>query len=340
VTDSPRFKRVLVTGTAGFIGSHLSEALVAEGTEVIGVDCFTDYYPRALKEANLRRLSADRQFTLVEGDLTDLRLEPLMRNVDAVFHLAAQAGVRASWGDDFDLYVHHNVHGTQHVLEAARHRGVRVVYSSSSSIYGDAESFTTLESATPAPVSPYGATKLAGEHLCRIYSREMGVPTVSLRYFTVFGPRQRPDMAFTRFLRAACLGEPIELYGDGTQSRNFTYVADAVEANLRAAGFGTAGGVYNVGGGAQVSVNEVLEMLEDLTGAPIMVNRRERQPGDARHTGADGTLAERELGFRASTSLREGLGHQLAWVQASLDGQLSPAPHMLEAHREPTSTAA
>jgi nucleoside-diphosphate-sugar epimerase len=313
-----RPSRVLVTGAAGFIGSHLSERLVADGVRVRGVDAFTDYYPRERKEANLAGLADEAGFDLVEADLASADLAPLLAGCDAVVHLAAQPGVRASWGDTFARYVHDNITATQRLLEAVSARPVPFAHASSSSVYGDAERLPTVEDDTvPLPVSPYGVTKLAAEGLGRLYARERGVPAVALRYFTVYGPRQRPDMAFTRFARAVVLGEPITVFGDGEQSRDFTYVSDAVEATYRAVTHGRGGAVYNVGGGERASVNQVIAMLEELSGGPIEVVRKERQAGDARHTGADTSRAEADLGWRPTVGLREGLARQLEWARVA-----------------------
>lgn len=311
-------KRVLVTGAAGFIGSHLCEALVADGVEVLGVDAFTDYYPRARKEANLRALADEPRFDLVEADLSRADLEPLLHGRDAVFHLAAQPGVRASWGETFTTYVSDNITATQRLLEQVATNPVPFVHASSSSVYGDAETLPTVEDVTiPRPVSPYGVTKLATEGLGRLYARERGTPVVALRYFTVYGPRQRPDMAFTRFLGAAVRSEQITVFGDGEQSRDFTYVADAVEVTIRSVA-GPPGQVYNVGGGERASVNEVLSRIEQLIGEPLDVVRVERQAGDARHTSADTTRARTELGWEPETSLDVGLEAQLAWARLEL----------------------
>lgn len=309
--------KCLVTGGAGFIGSSLSERLLALGHSVVSIDAFIPYYPRALKERNLSALSPSGKFTFFEGSLLDVDLVSLLNGVEWVFHQAAQAGVRSSWGDDFSTYTTHNVLATQRLLDAVRKSDSvqRVVYASSSSIYGDAESFPTPETLIPKPISPYGVTKLAGEHLMRLYATEFGVPAVSLRYFTVFGPRQRPDMAFNRFIRAGLTGEEIVIYGDGEQSRDFTYITDAVEANILAATKGSPGETYNIGGGTNATVNEVLRTLTEKLG-PLNITKLDRQSGDARKTSADTTLARQVLGFKPQVSLEEGLKAEIEWLKS------------------------
>ena len=308
--------KCLVTGAAGFVGSHIAERLVALGNEVVGVDCFLDYYPRAAKERNLRGLADRSAFRLVEQDLSRADLAPLFAGTDWVFHQAAQAGVRASWGRDFEIYAIHNVLVTQRVLEAARDANVtRFVYASSSSIYGDTDDLPMREESLPRPISPYGVTKLAAEHLCWLYWRSYGVPTVSLRYFTVYGPRQRPDMAFHRFLKGALRGDEITLYDDGQQTRDFTYVSDIVAANIAAAELGGGGEVFNIGGGSEVSVNQVLETIESISGRKLRVRREPRQKGDVRHTAADCTRARETLGYRPVVALAEGLSREWQWIE-------------------------
>jgi nucleoside-diphosphate-sugar epimerase len=308
--------KVVVTGAAGFIGSHLAESLLAGGHDVTGVDAFTDYYPRAAKERNLEAARAHRAFRLVEGRLQDLDLRPLLEGADQVFHLAAQAGVRASWGREFAHYTDHNVLATQRLLEAARAAGApRVVYASSSSVYGDAPGLPFREDARCEPVSPYGVSKLAAEHLGVLYHRNFGLPVVSLRYFTVYGPRQRPDMAFHRFLKGARDGEPIHVFGDGSQTRDFTFVADIVAATRAAADSGRPGGVYNVGGGERVTLGDVVQRIEAVTGCRLTVIRDEVQKGDMRDTFADTTAARRDLGFRSTVSLAEGLEREWQWIR-------------------------
>jgi UDP-glucose 4-epimerase len=308
--------KVVVTGVAGFIGSHLAERLLADGHEVTGVDCFTDYYPRPVKERNLARVRDHRAFRLVEARLQDSDLEAIVDGAGHVYHLAAQAGVRASWGREFSHYTEHNVLATQRLLEAAVRGGSpRVVYASSSSVYGDAPALPLREDGPCAPVSPYGVTKLAAEHLARLYHRNHGLPTVSLRFFTAYGPRQRPDMAFHRFLAAARDGVPLTVYGDGLQTRDFTYVDDIVTA-VRAAGLsGRPGSVYNVGGGERIALNDVLRLVGEVTGRPLQIQREESQKGDMRDTFADTTAAARDLGFRSTVALAEGLAREWRWLR-------------------------
>jgi UDP-glucose 4-epimerase len=308
--------RSVVTGAAGFIGSHVAESLVRDGHEVVGIDCFTDYYPRAAKEENLRSLRDSPRFRLVEARLQDADLAPLLDGVSHVYHLAAQAGVRASWGRDFRHYTDHNVLATQRLLEAAVEAGrPTVVYASSSSVYGDAPALPLREDGPCQPVSPYGVTKLAAEHLAVLYHRNHGLPTVSLRFFTVYGPRQRPDMAFHRFLRAARDGEGVTVFGDGRQTRDFTYVDDIVSAMRSAPLSGRPGCVYNVGGGERIALNEVLRLVEAVTARPLRTERQEAQKGDMRDTFADTTAARRDLGFRSTVPLAEGLAREWEWIR-------------------------
>jgi len=304
---------VLVTGVAGFIGSHLGERLVDSGESVVGIDSFTTYYDPAVKRRNIERLTSSDSFQLVEGSLREVDLHDLVAGMDVVYHLAAQPGVRLSWGREFEVYLDENLLAMQQLLEAVRGADVdRFVFASSSSIYGDAERMPTHESASPRPVSPYGVTKLAGEHLCHLYFSRFDVPTVPLRYFTVYGPRQRPDMAFTRFIQAATEDSEIEIFGDGLQSRDFTYVDDAVSATIAAASKGRPGEVYNIAGGAQATVLEVVEILGELLGRGVPVRHLPPVPGDARHTGADTEKARDDLSYVPRTGLKEGLSEQIA----------------------------
>ncbi|MBV9892929.1 MAG: NAD-dependent epimerase/dehydratase family protein [Chloroflexi bacterium] len=317
--------RVLVTGCAGFIGSHIAERMIDLGHEVVGVDCFVDYYPRALKENNLARLREEPQFSFRELDISVEPIESVCEGVDVIYHQAAQPGVRASWGEEFETYTRHNVLATQRLLEAVKARGLRkLIYASSSSIYGDAEAFPTSETALPTPISPYGTTKLAGEHLTYLYWRNYGVPTVALRYFTVYGPRQRPDMAFHRFIRAAINHRPIQIYGDGEQTRDFTFVSDAVDANVAAANLNIAGVALNIGGGSRVTVNYILQLLGEISGSELHINYVEAQKGDVRHTSADTSAAARLLGYTPVVDLPAGLRAEFDWFR-KLDVRLQRA---------------
>ena len=308
----------LVTGAAGFIGSHLSSALLDRGAEVTGLDCFTDYYPRTLKEANLAVNQHRQGFRFVETRIQDADLPRLLSGVTHVFHLAAQAGVRKSWGRDFRVYSDNNVDASQQLLEACVGRPLqKFVYASSSSIYGDHVSIPMRETALPQPVSPYGVTKLAAEQLCYLYHVNHGVPTASLRYFTVYGPRQRPDMGFHRFISAAIAGEPITLYGDGEQTRDFTFVHDIVAATVAAGDRGVPGRAYNIGGGSRVSINQVLEIIGRLSGRPLDVRREPAQKGDMRDTFADTSLARTDLGFLPTVSLEEGIAAEYRWLSTA-----------------------
>jgi nucleoside-diphosphate-sugar epimerase len=310
--------KALVTGTAGFIGSHLTGALLDRGAQVVGIDCFTDYYPRPIKEANLDDNRRRDGFTFVETRIQDADLGPLLEGITHVFHLAAQPGVRKSWGRDFRTYTENNVEASQVLLEACVGRALhRFVYASSSSVYGDNASIPMREDALPQPVSPYGVTKLAAEQLCYLYHANHGVPATSLRYFTVYGPRQRPDMGFHRFIRAAIDGRPITLYGDGEQTRDFTFVRDAVAATMAAGERGVRGRAYNVGGGSRVSINHVLEIIGRVTGRTLDVRRVTPQKGDMRDTFADTSLAKADLGFAPQVSLEEGIEAEYRWLSST-----------------------
>lgn len=319
--------RALVTGCAGFIGSHLTESLLEDGITVLGVDCFNENYGRREKLRNLEVARDWDGFDFVPVDLSRGDLRDLVAEADVIFHLAAEPGVRASWGRHFERYLRNNVMATQHLLDAAREwPEKRLVYASSSSVYGQAEMFPTPETATPQPLSPYGVTKLAAEHLCMLYHANYGLDATSLRFFSVYGPRQRPDMAFDIFCRAALVGEPITVYGDGRQTRDFTYVGDVVRALRLAAGSATAAGrVYNVGGGSRVGLRETIDMLRELVPTRFEVNYGKPQLGDVRDTGADATRAREELGFVPDMTLREGLERQLVSTRQLIDAALRRA---------------
>ena len=314
--------RCIVTGCAGFIGSSLCDALLVQGHEVTGIDCFIPYYPRELKESNLSGARSNGKFRFVERDICDVfetgssTVAELLDGVDVVFHQAAQAGVRASWGKDFEIYTHNNVLGTQKLLEACRPRpGIKVVYASSSSVYGETERFPMSEDDPTAPVSPYGVSKLAAEHLTRLYTHNFGLHTVSLRYFTVYGPRQRPDMAFHRVIKSILKGEEFHLFGTGDQTRDFTFIRDIVDANIRAAASGKPGAVYNLGGGTRISMNDVIKLIEKVTGRPAKVLREDRQSGDVTNTGADVSRAKADLGFVPAVQLEEGLTREAQFIK-------------------------
>ena len=307
--------KALVTGAAGFIGSHLTAALLDCGADVTGVDSFTDYYPRSIKESNVAVNAGRRGFHFIQASLQAADLGALLEEKTHVFHLAAQAGVRKSWGHDFRVYTDNNVDATQRLLEACVDRPLhRFVYASSSSVYGDNVSMPMREDALPQPVSPYGVTKLAAEQLCYLYFANHGVPTTSVRYFTVYGPRQRPDMAFHRFIRAALRGDAITLYGDGEQTRDFTFVTDAVAATIAAGDRGKTGCAYNVGGGSHVSVNKLFEIIAAIHGRPLEIRREPAQKGDMRDTFADTSRARADLGFAPQVSLEQGLEAEYRWL--------------------------
>lgn len=316
--------RCVVTGAAGFVGSSLVDRLLADGHEVLGIDSFVDYYPRAIKEENLCQARDSEKFEFIEGDLLSLDLPSILAGAELVFHQAAQAGVRASWGDSFSIYTDNNILATQQLLEAAKDIRVRetlikIVFASSSSVYGNAETYPTTELMRPQPVSPYGVSKLASEHLMVLYSKEFAVPTVSLRYFTVYGPRQRPDMAFNRFMRSALSGEEILVFDDGNQSRDFTFISDIVQANILASRADTSENlVFNIGGGARVTVNQVIESLRDIIGSSVSIRYEERQLGDVKHTAADTNLAKNCLGYSPGVDLNSGLRAECDWMSSRL----------------------
>jgi UDP-glucose 4-epimerase len=308
----------IVTGVAGFIGSHVAEALLKRGDKVIGIDELNDYYDPNLKRKNLSTLLNNPSFELIEKSIEQVNWQALLVDADAIYHQAAQAGVRASWGQSFSYYTERNINATQIILEAAKESKSlkRLVFASTSSIYGDAETLPTSELIAPQPVSPYGITKLAAEYLCRLYYQNFQVPVTILRYFSVYGPRQRPDMAFHKFFKAAMAGESIPIYGDGQQTRDFTFVGDVVAANLAAATIPEAvGEIFNIGGGSRVVLADVLDKIEAIVGSPIQRNYLEKARGDARHTGADVSKAKKILGYNPQVSLVEGLTREWEWVR-------------------------
>ncbi len=311
--------RCLVTGCAGFIGSHLTDRLLCDGHEVIGIDALTDYYPPDIKLGNIATARLSSCFTFHNADLLAVNIEEMLRDIDVVFHQAAQAGVRRSWGKHFETYTRLNVLATQRLLEACRAAPDlrRIVYASSSSVYGNAPQLPVSEDALPQPLSPYGVTKLAAEHLCSLYHANFSVPTVSLRYFTVYGARQRPDMAFHRFIRSALNGDPITVHEDGMQTRDFTHVSDIVQANILAAGSPVAlGRVYNVAGGSRTTLDHALALIGKVTGRALAVQYAPKQSGDVRDTYADTSRAKRDLGYVPLVDLETGLRDEFTWLTA------------------------
>jgi len=318
--------RVIVTGVAGFIGSSIADRMLAEGNEVIGIDCFVPYYPRVLKEKNLERALSYEKFHFLESDLCDVfacadednpkARHNLLDGIDVIYHQAAQAGVRASWGRDFNIYCHNNILGTQKLLEACKGReGLRVVYASSSSVYGETVKFPMQETDLPHPVSPYGVSKLSAEHLMCLYTHNFGVHTSSLRYFTVYGPRQRPDMAFHKLCRSVLCGDEFLLYGSGEQTRDFTFISDIVDANINAGLHGQPGRVYNIGGGTRISMNDVISMIENIAGRKANIKRLGRQDGDVTHTSADVSRAIEDWGYAPKVKLEDGLAQELEFIE-------------------------
>ncbi|MGE5443752.1 MAG: NAD-dependent epimerase/dehydratase family protein [Ignavibacteriales bacterium] len=311
---------LLVTGVAGFIGSHLTERLLEEGFEVIGVDSFLDYYPRKIKENNLKKLINYPKFRFIEGNILSLDLKGILSRVDGIFHQAAIPGVRASWGKDFNQYVANNILGTQVLLEASKDTGIKkFMYASSSSVYGDADELPIKETSPTNPVSPYGVSKLSGEHLAGLYFKGYGIPTVSLRYFTVYGPRQRPDMGFHKFISAIISGREIEIYGTGEQTRDFTFIDDAVEANLQAFLRGKEGEVYNVGGGSRIGLIQAVKTIEEISGKKACLRYTAPQRGDAKHTYADISKAKRDFDYGPKVDIYEGLKRHYEWLRDNSD---------------------
>jgi UDP-glucose 4-epimerase len=302
--------KCLVTGCAGFIGSNLTDQLLKEGHDVTGIDSFTEYYSERIKRQNIANALDKSNFELINKDVLELNAYP---SVDVVFHLAAQVGVRASWGSDFSNYTRNNIEVTQRLLEYYKDKNLKkFVYASSSSVYGDVP-LPMKENMRLQPVSPYGVTKLAGDHLCYLYWKNFGLPTISLRYFTVYGPRQRPDMAINKFVTSILNDKPITLYGDGTQTRDFTYVSDIIEANLKAADSGISGSVLNIGGGSRITVNELIREIEKNCNKSAKIQFVGQQKGDVQDTLADIRKAELELGWMPRVPIRDGVRKYVLW---------------------------
>lgn len=313
--------RVLLTGAAGFVGSTTAERLLETGCDVVGIDVLNDHYDPVIKQSHLVGLQEHERFEFVESDLATVEMAPLLDGVDTVIHLAALAGVRTSWASQFAEYATSNVVATQRILQGALEANIgRVVYASSSSIYGNAAAYPVDESALPAPHSPYGATKLAGEHLCCLYAKNFGLSTVSLRYFTVYGPRQRPDMAIHRLIECALLQRPFPLFGDGSQERDFTFVDDVVEANLAATSAEvTPGLVANVAGGGSISMIDLIALVEEKVGCSVPLDRRPASPGDVQRTGGSIERARQELSWKPQITVEEGVERQVEWHLANRD---------------------
>lgn len=323
--------KALVTGCAGFIGSHLTDRLLKMGYEVTGIDCFRDYYARDIKENNLKDALNSERFTFIEEDLLNLSVYP---DVDYVFHSAAQAGVRASWGDSFSVYTRDNVEATQKLLEYYKDTELkRFVYASSSSVYGDAVALPMKETARVQPVSPYGVTKLAAEHLCHLYWVNYRVPTVSLRYFTVYGPRQRLDMGINKFVKAVLNGDEIQIYGDGAQTRDFTFISDIVNANMLASQVpleNVAGEMFNIGGGNRISVTDLISLIAEISGKPANVRHIEKQKGDVNDTWADVSKAESKLDWKAEIKIKDGLEKYVDWYLQECAEYSKPLNHQIQ----------
>ncbi len=307
---------IFVTGAAGFIGAHLCRRLLKEGCDVTGVDSFSDSYPRWIKEQNIQPLKKETKFRFIAADLNVLDLRKILRNTEYVFHLAAQAGVRTSWGDNFYVYTKNNIEVTQKMLEASRDLSLKkFIYASSSSVYGRCPELPMSETSPVYPFSPYGVTKLAAEHLCFLYHHNYGVPSLSLRFFTVYGPGQRPDMAFHKFFKSILDKKPIFIYGDGQQTRDFTYIDDIIEANFSCLEKGKVGEIYNIGGGNQKKLTDIISLLEEVTRKKVNTKREERQKGDVLHTYSDIRKAQKDLDYSPQTKLQDGLQEEWKWIQ-------------------------
>jgi len=308
--------KCLVTGAAGFVGSHLCESLLNLGFSVTGIDSFTDYYSRELKKKNLLSLLKKPQFEFIQADINQIQLQDPIKNIDALFHLAAQAGVRASWGDNFSVYTKNNIESTQKILETCKKYKIKkIVYASSSSVYGNTPDLPMKETSPLCPYSPYGVTKLAAENLCSLYYKNYGLPIVSLRFFTVYGPRQRPDMAFHKFLKAIGENRPIEIYGTGDQTRDFTFINDIISATISAAEKGKPGEIYNLGRGKQEKLSEIFPLLKKICGKKVRIKKTNTQKGDVKHTLASISKAKKDLDYSPQFTLQQGLEKEWVWIK-------------------------
>jgi UDP-glucose 4-epimerase len=308
--------KCLVTGAAGFIGSHLCRRLLEQDYDVLGVDMFTDFYPKWIKERNIEPLKKEKNFEFIQMDLNELDLKNTLKNIDTVFHLAAQAGIRTSWGENFSIYSKNNIEATQHLLEASRDSHItKFIYASSSSVYGLCPELPMVETSPLLPFSPYGVTKLAAEQLCLLYHKNYGIPAVSLRFFTVYGPGQRPDMAFHQFFKSIAEDKEISIFGDGTQTRDFTYIDDIIDANFACIGKGKPGEIYNIGGGNRKNLNDTFLILEEICGKKTKVTKHAVQKGDVPHTFANIEKARKDLDYSPLTQLQDGLKDEWTWIQ-------------------------
>ncbi len=309
-------EKIVVTGAAGFIGSHLSERLLDDGYAVTGIDSLTDYYDVRIKRDNIKVLLGRDNFKFVQKSINNVDLDSLLEGASYVFHQAAQAGVRASWGRSFEAYIDSNIRATQNLLEALKSKNIKkLIYASSSSVYGDINELPMRENSLTRPVSPYGVTKLSGENLCLLYKKNHKFPVVALRYFTVYGPRQRPDMAFHKFIRSAMLETPVEIYGNGTQTRDFTFIDDIIEANILAMNCPDEENIFNVGGGSRIALNIVLDVINECCGGKLNVQFADQCKGDVLHTFADISLAQKVLGYIPKMSLEEGIAREVEWIK-------------------------
>jgi len=306
--------KAVVTGVAGFIGSSLACSLIKKGYDVIGIDSFSNYYPREFKERNLKELAGNKRFKLIEGDLLEIGLSSILSDCHIIFHLSSQPGVLRSW-DMFNVYVRDNILATQRLLDAIKGKNIKkFVFASSSSVYGDCPDMPLKEESIPKPISPYGVTKLASENLVELYRKNYGIPAISLRYFTVFGPRQRPDMAFFKFIKSGILGKPIIVYGDGNQTRDFTFISEIVDANIKA-GESEAQGIFNIGGGNRITLNYAISEIERLIKKKIKIEYIESQKGDMHDTLADIEKAKKYLSFNPKTEFAFGLHQEIEWLK-------------------------
>ncbi len=309
----------LVTGAAGFIASHLCRRLLNEGFKVVGIDSFTDFYPKRIKEKNIKPLKKEKNFEFIAEDLNDLSLKRILKKTDYVFHHAAQAGVRTSWGDNFSVYLKNNIEATQKLLEAAKNLNLKkFIYASSSSVYGNSPDLPMSETSPLYPFSPYGVTKLAAENLCLLYCKNYGVPSISLRFFTVYGPGQRPDMAFHKFFKAIVKGKQISVYGNGNQTRDFTYIDDVIDANFSSLKKGKVGEIYNIGGGTRKKLMDIFPLLENICQKKVRIVRQETQKGDMPHTFANIEKARKDLNYSPQIKLRDGLKEEWLWTKNSI----------------------